>query len=96
MTVQRVGMAILGKGPWFEEGSKCTDPSQIQNCMGDYNEILDDTKSVARVAQLSLLSLMTVVCILSYRWRWLAKTLFYLELAIRLTTTLIPNSRNYH
>ena len=64
-------------------------------CVFNYNiELMDPIAEVFRWILFSLIVLSLVLCLLTYKWRWISNKFLYLECIIRFCAIPIPNSYN--
>ena len=88
---------IFKTGRWyrFDQEPMCYDNENNSNskCLWDYNKtVLDPFIYEKQVLLLILCILNAVLCIMSYKWLYLANSFIYIECVIRITGDMIPNS----
>ena len=97
ISLVRIYLIIIDKGDWIEEQLQCKNDGIIDDCFGKHNEqLFAVTAAPARWTVKMLIIIGAFVCIFACRWRRLASLCIYIEMLIRITAILLPNSRIYH
>ena len=96
----RFGELCLGtRGGWYMKQHQCEDRSLLceqDDCLGPYaKELLDPGEDFFRILLIVLTILSIILCVLCYRWRFLANSFVYIEFLIRVTAVMIPNRTSY-
>lgn len=87
-------MAVVKTGHWFEEPVFCSAET-FSNCVGQYREdMLDPVESTFRFLLNVAIGVSVVLCILAYKWRFLADFCIHLEAIVRLIAQFFPNQRS--
>ena len=91
MSLYRVIQAITKTGHWYEDPVDCSAET-FYDCIGRYNEdMLDPIDSKVRFMHRLAIGASVVLCLLAYRWRFLADFCLYFEAFIRLCAQFFPN-----
>ena len=85
----------IESGAWFGPKHQCSEEIKTE-CYGDYNEALMEPLTPTIGFILRIIQVPTaIMCILCYKWRFLADYLYHVETAIRLLAMLHLNYSNY-
>ena len=88
----------MGTGGWYREDPMCTDDTTVdkmRDCVGPYNDIIDESVTLCRIALAALVIISAILCCLCYKWRNISESFLYIECIIRMIAVLIPNLANY-
>ena len=97
-SIVRIYQFSTKNGSWYNEHTLCSDTTQMtkdSDCVFQYNtDLMDPVAEVFRWIIFSLILLSLILCLITYKWRWIANAFLYLECVIRLCALPIPNSYN--
>lgn len=87
---------VVNKTGWFERVLDCKeDEAEVGNCLYKYNtELRGASEDRFRSLLTIILLLCGLICVLSYKWRWMTDLCCYLECLTRITAGFIPNMIN--
>lgn len=93
--IVRLFEIVFKTGGWFSETVFCED-EKTDECIGYYNkDLMDPLEPVLSKVLLVIVIITATFNVLTYKKRWLADYLNYLELFARLVAIMLPNAAGY-